>query len=231
MPAPSPTVTTAPTTSTVIQCLPRLSPSHDQTRCTRRLLPAPVGDRTLPTRRGSGTGSEALVSRAAPRSRRATLDAPLGRVAELADAQASGACVRKDVGVQVPPRPPRVHDTTALICRQNWSVEALVGPVDQLVGCARAVGPGLVPMRGCDRAAHGAPGRAESRFRCVPADARACFMAGGLRWARARAGASGSSWSSAAVGGAAVWCRSRRVPRGRGTSGSSGGCPRGAVAR
>src|SRR5436309_11251165 len=29
-----------------------------------------------------------------------------GRVAELADAQASGACVRKDVGVQVPPRPP-----------------------------------------------------------------------------------------------------------------------------
>ncbi len=30
----------------------------------------------------------------------------LGRVAELADAQDSGSCVRKDVGVQVPPRPP-----------------------------------------------------------------------------------------------------------------------------
>ena len=29
-----------------------------------------------------------------------------GRVAELADAQDSGSCVRKDVGVQVPPRPP-----------------------------------------------------------------------------------------------------------------------------
>ncbi len=29
----------------------------------------------------------------------------LGRVAELADAQDSGSCVRKDVGVQVPPRP------------------------------------------------------------------------------------------------------------------------------
>ena len=28
-----------------------------------------------------------------------------GRVAELADAQDSGSCVRKDVGVQVPPRP------------------------------------------------------------------------------------------------------------------------------
>ena len=28
-----------------------------------------------------------------------------GRVAKLADAQASGACIRKDVGVQVPPRP------------------------------------------------------------------------------------------------------------------------------
>ena len=32
---------------------------------------------------------------------------PLGRVAELADAQDSGSCVRKDVGVQVPPRPRR----------------------------------------------------------------------------------------------------------------------------
>src|SRR3954453_4392213 len=30
----------------------------------------------------------------------------LGRVAELVDAQDSGSCVRKDVGVQVPPRPP-----------------------------------------------------------------------------------------------------------------------------
>src|SRR3954453_13046619 len=30
----------------------------------------------------------------------------LGRVAELADAQDSGSCVRKDVGVQLPPRPP-----------------------------------------------------------------------------------------------------------------------------
>src|SRR5438105_1232045 len=30
---------------------------------------------------------------------------PLGRVAELADAQDSGSCGRKDVGVQVPPRP------------------------------------------------------------------------------------------------------------------------------
>gem|GEM_PF-7043352 len=26
---------------------------------------------------------------------------------EMADAQASGACIRKDVGVQVPPRPPK----------------------------------------------------------------------------------------------------------------------------
>lgn len=28
----------------------------------------------------------------------------LARVAELADAQDSGSCVRKDVGVQIPPR-------------------------------------------------------------------------------------------------------------------------------
>ncbi len=35
-------------------------------------------------------------------------------MAELADAQASGACVRKDVGVQVPPRPQNFHiDTSA----------------------------------------------------------------------------------------------------------------------
>src|ERR671935_2830171 len=40
----------------------------------------------------------------------ATLSHP-GRVAELAGAQASGACVRKDVGVQVPPRPPRLNGT------------------------------------------------------------------------------------------------------------------------
>jgi hypothetical protein len=33
----------------------------------------------------------------------------LGRVAELADAQDSGSCVRKDVGVQVPPRPLTSH--------------------------------------------------------------------------------------------------------------------------
>jgi hypothetical protein len=32
-----------------------------------------------------------------------------GRVAELADAQDSGSCVRKDVGVQVPPRPHTRH--------------------------------------------------------------------------------------------------------------------------
>ena len=45
--------------------------------------------------RAAATGGGALES-----------SAPLGRVAELADALASGASVRKDVGVQVPPRPP-----------------------------------------------------------------------------------------------------------------------------
>ena len=39
---------------------------------------------------------------------------PLARVAELADAQASGACVLRDVGVQVPPRAQqkRAHSPT-----------------------------------------------------------------------------------------------------------------------
>ena len=35
-----------------------------------------------------------------------------GRVAELADAQDSGSCVRKDVRVQVPPRPRRSAENT-----------------------------------------------------------------------------------------------------------------------
>jgi hypothetical protein len=39
----------------------------------------------------------------------------LGRVAELADAQDSGSCVRKDVGVQVPPRPLRGTDISGRI--------------------------------------------------------------------------------------------------------------------
>ena len=46
------------------------------------------------------------AGRRSPSEVAATLAHSLGRVAELADAQASGACVRKDVGVQVPPRPP-----------------------------------------------------------------------------------------------------------------------------
>ena len=62
-----------------------------------------------------------------PRSPGATLSAPLGRVAELADAQVSGTCVRKDVGVQVPPRPPWVTDVTGLWRRQNRIVGAPLG--------------------------------------------------------------------------------------------------------
>ena len=38
-----------------------------------------------------------------------------GRVAELADAQDSGSCVRKDVGVQLPPRPPGVSATNGFL--------------------------------------------------------------------------------------------------------------------
>lgn len=34
------------------------------------------------------------------------VSSPLARVAELADAQDSGSCARKGVGVQVPPRAP-----------------------------------------------------------------------------------------------------------------------------
>src|SRR5205814_2163323 len=62
----------------------------------------------LLTLSSSQTRSLCLLVRAAERARPVgTLRGPhRGRVAELADAQASGACVRKDVGVQVPPRPP-----------------------------------------------------------------------------------------------------------------------------
>src|SRR5579864_4722551 len=46
----------------------------------------------------------------------------LGRVAELADAQDSGSCVRKDVGVQVPPRPPTeaCSPVQARSARASW---------------------------------------------------------------------------------------------------------------
>ncbi len=37
-----------------------------------------------------------------------TFSKSLARVAELADAQDSGSCVRKDVGVQIPPRAQRL---------------------------------------------------------------------------------------------------------------------------
>jgi hypothetical protein len=64
----------------------------------------------------------------------------------LADAQASGACVRKDVGVQVPPRPPWVTDRTGHSWRQNWASEdhtariwdyESCGPIGDVVQIAR----------------------------------------------------------------------------------------------
>ena len=53
----------------------------------------------------------------------------LGRVAELADAQDSGSCVRKDVGVQVPPRPLVV---VGLTTTTTWSCST--GPVRPQAG-------------------------------------------------------------------------------------------------
>ena len=73
------------------------------------------------------------------RATRLVRSPPGGRVAELADTQDSGSCVRKDMGVQVPPRPPRVPDRTASIRRHNW---ASVG-----VGCRSAkFSSGLTPV-------------------------------------------------------------------------------------
>src|SRR5918998_5694339 len=55
----------------------------------------------------------------------------LGRVAELADALASGASGRKVVGVQVPPRPPRlVHDLPA----PGFTTWLALEPVSRLGG-------------------------------------------------------------------------------------------------
>src|SRR5262245_45398855 len=63
---------------------------------------------TTPQVTGGGPGlSGGLVSRWEPTRDRAIFHVlSLGRVAELADALASGASGRKVVGVQVPPRPP-----------------------------------------------------------------------------------------------------------------------------
>ena len=83
--------------------------SSKSTGCDRSVMAEPgIGSYPVP-----GTSVEGMVL-AAPSSggRRArepwlvTMPVPLGRVAELADAQDSGSCVRKDVGVQLPPRPP-----------------------------------------------------------------------------------------------------------------------------
>src|SRR5215213_4980671 len=110
MPKPSPTVMTAPTANTAIQCLPRLRPSQPQNLCT--MAPRQCARVSGPHATAAGAQTEgvsryvALGTDRPARRRLSTLGSPLGRVAELADAQASGACVRKDVGVQVPPRPP-----------------------------------------------------------------------------------------------------------------------------
>jgi hypothetical protein len=61
----------------------------------------------LVTSTTNGAGGRILVASPAT-----TVVRSPGRVAELADAQDSGSCVRKDVGVQVPPRPPRGLDKT-----------------------------------------------------------------------------------------------------------------------
>src|SRR4051812_14922096 len=129
MPKPSATVTTAPTTITVIQCLPRLRPSQPQNLCTggppSRCLAMSRPDVTADSAQTEGEPRDCdAVWRQPDRfdvHRGATLCTPLGRVAELADAQASGACVRKDVGVQVPPRPRSARgDPTPDLGRARW---------------------------------------------------------------------------------------------------------------
>ena len=66
---------------------------------------------------------------------------PLGRVAELADALASGASVRKDVGVQVPPRPlsRRRSAHTRESCNRPTSTELLPVPRNQRQNGSRGV--------------------------------------------------------------------------------------------
>ena len=65
------------------------------------------GDGDLRLRPGSGYHSGLQTRSVRP-------GLPYGRVAELADAQDSGSCVRKDVGVQVPLRPQRDHRSPPL---------------------------------------------------------------------------------------------------------------------
>ncbi len=64
----------------------------------------------------------------------------LGRVAELADAQDSGSCVRKDVGVQVPPRPPKGY-------RDKWAGRTHRTPWPKRLGRMRGLKRvGLAPQ-------------------------------------------------------------------------------------
>ena len=94
--------------------------------------------------------------------RRLSLPLPrsLGRVAELADAQDSGSCVRKDVGVQVPPRPLTcrcrvpVLMAVAAACRAldeaQRQAEPLLEGARRRAGGARASAPSATRRGGGD---------------------------------------------------------------------------------
>ena len=79
------------------------TPSTD--RCSSWAVARPSSTVLAASRTTSGYGSP-REPRLGPSRGRASVTVSLGRVAELADAEDSGSCVRKDVGVQVPPRPP-----------------------------------------------------------------------------------------------------------------------------
>ena len=96
----------------------------------------------------------------------------LGRVAELADAQDSGSCVRKDVGVQVPPRPPGAVCETSPIAFAEPGVVRAPGWSGECgrdrPGSGRDPAGRIDPIRGrraWSRARRGAPNQPVGRNR------------------------------------------------------------------
>ena len=90
-----------------------------------------------------GTEPEVVGPRSEGSGSSGSLYRSLGRVAELADAQDSGSCVRKDVGVQVPPRPLWGTDGTKRFASTKHSSCGSDGGFGTKVGSFRMSRPAL----------------------------------------------------------------------------------------
>ena len=115
--------------------------------------------------RVSGSAGHALLSTPDQDFSRARLvsTGSFGRVAELADAQDSGSCVRKDVRVQVPPRPPTTTRPPRAGHKCRGQVSTTLPAAPRACGQRRAWDPSTRSVEVSSQSPalpHGASGRA-----------------------------------------------------------------------